>query len=164
MLIDFHTHHPDPDKNIYNILNYDYFNGAKLPARTPFTIGLHPWWIFQSDGFWEEKVTEIFEDDYCVGFGEIGLDRSVAIDFEIQKEFFKKQLELAHELYSPYVIIHCVRAYSDLIPFIKETSYPGPFIIHDYHGNEQITQQLLKYPCFLVLAQELCVITQFILG
>ncbi len=78
-----------------------------------------------------------------LAIGEIGLDRAKGPAMPIQTAWFEAQLKLAEKANKP-VIVHCVKAYSDLIPFLKK--YTMPFILHGYNGNKQQTSDLLKFP------------------
>jgi TatD DNase family protein len=80
---------------------------------------------------------------YVLAIGEIGLDRAKGPAMPIQTAWFEAQLKLAEKVNKP-VIVHCVKAYADLIPFLKK--YTMPFILHGYNGNRQQTSDLLKFP------------------
>lgn len=107
------------------------------------SIGVHPWY---ADRFSEREIVQRFEGlinhENLRAIGEIGLDRVCATDFVIQKKVFELQLEMAKKYNKP-VIIHCVKAYSDLLYFIKK--YNMPFILHDYNGKAETSKQLLSF-------------------
>ena len=59
-----------------------------------------------------------------------------------QEEILEVQVRLAEELCKP-LIIHCVKAYSELIAVRKRTKSSVPWIVHGYNNNERILRQLL---------------------
>lgn len=94
------------------------------------------------------QILSSSDSQFLKAIGECGLDRMGAGTgagwFEIQKDVFKKQIELS-EQYSKPLIIHAVRTYPDIIAIRKETKAKQPWIIHGFQGNEQSAEQLLKH-------------------
>lgn len=58
------------------------------------------------------------------------------------------QVGLAEELHKP-LIIHCVKAYSELIAVRKRMKSSVPWVIHGYNNNRQILQQLLEHGFYI---------------
>jgi Tat protein secretion system quality control protein TatD with DNase activity len=79
-----------------------------------------------------------------VAIGECGLDRNIDLPLDIQTSIFKRHIELAETLQKP-LVIHCVRAFSELIALKKNTKSTVPWIIHGFHKKEEVFQQLLKH-------------------
>jgi len=79
-----------------------------------------------------------------VAIGECGLDRNIDLPLEIQIAIFKRHIELAEELQKP-LVIHCVRAFAELIALKKNTKSSMPWIIHGFNKKEEVFQQLLKH-------------------
>jgi len=112
-----------------------------------YSLGLHPWHILNIPIDFDLDETLIHfskSDKTLVAIGEIGLDHAIAIPIETQIKVFEQQLLVAQSVELP-VIIHCVRAYSELIHCKKRLGITIPMVIHDYYGNEQITKELEKY-------------------
>lgn len=125
---------------------------AWLPERVNFperpgyfaSVGVHPWRAhLYTDAQIDERLMRHLVLDPVKAVGEIGLDRVNGPDFSVQKKVFERQWQLA-ERYRKPVIIHCVRAYADLLAYAKD--FTVPFILHDYSGNAQTTEQLLRFP------------------
>jgi TatD DNase family protein len=53
------------------------------------------------------------------------------------------------------VILHCVKAYNDIISVRKELRPDQPWILHAYNGNLQVTQQMLKYDFYFSFGKSL---------
>ena len=143
-LFDLHTHRANDSKTI-QILNVF---AQDLPLVEPdylFSAGLHPWHIEKVN--LEECFQEIdraARQKNMLAIGECGLDRSIKTDFAFQKQCFEQQILIA-EKYDKPLIIHCVRAYSDLIKLKKEGKSGVPWIIHGYHGNLVTILSLIKH-------------------
>jgi TatD DNase family protein len=119
-----------------------------------YSIGLHPWEICKGD---REKKIEIVKvhgaRPEVIAVGEIGLDKYKE-EFDLQKDVFIRQIEIAKTLQKP-IIIHCVKAFSELSEILKLTKPPLPVILHRYSGNKTIVDQLIKYNCFFSFGHEL---------
>ncbi len=151
MKIDFHTHQQKEKSSEETLLVYCHANfREELPPSSAydyFFVGLHPW--FLPEGQESKKRAFSFlkkhlQHPQCLGLGECGLDRLKGADFAIQWELLKEQLDFAHENKVSHVVLHCVRAYPEMIKTLKESKYCGTILFHDYGANADITSQLLK--------------------
>ena len=116
------------------------------------SIGIHPWFITHDSYVKTIEMDHIANLPSVMAIGEIGLDRVIKTDIKIQATIFEQQLKLAEKLQKP-VIIHCVRAYSDIIPFMKK--YDLIYILHDYRGNLEQTRMLLKFNSYFSFGKSL---------
>lgn len=138
---DVHTHIISLDKKVVSILN-TYPNSTDFTK--PFSIGIHPWFI---NGEKVEEallmVEETLQHKNCFAVGECGLDKMIKADFEIQKYIFRKQILLSEKYQKP-LLIHCVKAYSEIINLKKEIKPKQNWILHGFNKNLQVAQSLLK--------------------
>ncbi len=115
------------------------------------TFGLHPWLIPQGDlnKILGDLKGNLAQKPDLLAIGECGLDRAREglVDIEIQKAVFCVHLEVAMEKNLP-VIIHCVRAFSDIFEVLKKAQPKIPLMFHAFNGNEEIVKELLKYNSF----------------
>jgi TatD DNase family protein len=117
------------------------------------TLGIHPWELlipFNRDHFdekWNELISNKKTEIYAIG--ECGLDRvhEGIADIEDQKYVLMKHFELATQLEVP-IILHSVRAYSDVLEILKKIKFKYPILLHAYGGNEHEMHELLKYPVY----------------
>ncbi|MBQ3617332.1 MAG: TatD family hydrolase [Bacteroidales bacterium] len=135
-----HNHIVDyPDKNVLDIgTDEKEADNAQL-----FSTGIHPKLI---DNTFDEKfkiVSNLAALPNCAAIGECGIDVFSSATVAKQKETFIQHLHLAQQ-YSKPVIIHCVRAYSEIISAINATRFSLPVVMHSYNGNIQTTEQLLR--------------------
>lgn len=140
IFFDFHHHKRNIPNGIYNSQIEEI-----LPSSY-FSIGLHP---HEIDENWEEKfqkIKTISQHLNCLAIGECGLDGNIKVDEVLQKEVFRQQILWANETQKP-IIIHCVKRFSDLIPFQKIAK--TPLIIHGFNKKKSIAEEMLKYGFYL---------------
>jgi len=141
VFFDVHTHKKIASENVFSIEN-KYPNASDFTK--PFSIGVHPWFI-NKDKIEEELliIKEKLQDKNCFALGECGLDKVVETDFELQKIVLRKQLALS-EKYKKPVIIHCVKAFQEIIELKKELRPTQTWILHGFQKNLQVAESLLK--------------------
>ena len=83
------------------------------------------------------------QKEQCWAIGECGLDRRSAVSMTEQEAILAAQIEWATEIQKP-LVIHCVKAFSELIK-MKEKYQPNvAFVVHGFNNNQQIFNELLK--------------------
>ncbi len=104
--------------------------------------GIHPLFIDKTDENALPRLREIATThSRCIAIGEIGLDYfEKDIDRDMQKEFFRRQLELAADLDLP-VSIHLRQAFPDFLDIIKSFSELTT-VMHMYSGSVEFARQL----------------------
>lgn len=135
---------PSQNKNyILNVypLGFEY---AKDSKDCPwFSCGVHPW--YSEDAEPQIKfLKEIANDPRIVAIGEAGYDKLKGPDLQVQKQIFEQQIELSEQLHKP-LIIHCIKAWDELLGSHKKYKPKQPWIIHGYKGKPELTQQLLNH-------------------
>ncbi len=105
------------------------------------TLGFHPSEIDTCDDDLK-LLEECLENRKVVGIGEIGLDYHYGKDdVEIQKELFKRQLNIAEKLNLP-VVIHSRDATNDTIEILKKYKVNG--VIHCFSGSVEVAKTYIK--------------------
>ncbi|AMS26044.1 hypothetical protein AEM51_02460 [Bacteroidetes bacterium UKL13-3] len=155
LFINIHSHHKPKLMNEFVLRNAYLSLSSESIQNFPYavSVGLHPWHLQQMTvNECTDKLIELASSEKVMAIGEIGIDR--AIDTPVQKQltYFEAQLNIARALQKP-VIIHAVKSYGDLVPFLKKTKVP--FIFHQFQGNEQQAKELLKYNAFLSFGKNL---------
>jgi len=110
-----------------------------------YSCGIHPWYISdeESMAYQLRLLKEIVKEERVIAIGEAGLDKLQGPGIDIQIDVFRKHIELSMEIQRP-LIIHCVKAWDELIALYKEYKPVVPWIIHGYRRNPQQTEQLGK--------------------
>lgn len=140
-ILNFHTHHPTNSSELREIVS---FHLNETVTDNFHTIGAHPWWTKTelSDSKIELLRSKLSHEN-CLALGEIGLDKLKGTRMEIQIKNLRKQLEVAEELNLP-VIIHCVKAFDQLLAFKKEFSKIENWCIHGFNKKVELAKQLLS--------------------
>lgn len=143
LYINLHTHRKPLQENEVVIRNAFTQPATKLEKLNYYlSCGIHPW-LIKKDKFNNLIcLKEALELPNVLALGECGLDRAKGAPFPEQLSWFEKQLEIAVDLKKP-VILHLVRAYSDIIPFKKKYNFKG--IIHGFKGNINEAKMLLDH-------------------
>ena len=105
-------------------------------------MGVHPQHV---DG-WNEKTSEylsaLLENPAVIAVGEIGLDKRVAVPFELQERVLRCQLRLAVACGKP-VVLHAVRSYDRLLPLLEEEQIARVGgVVHGFYGSVEVALQL----------------------
>ena len=114
-------------------------------------VGVHPHDVSELDDSAIDTLRKLAtENEKVVAIGEIGLDYYYDNSpRELQKEWFKKQIELANELKLP-IIIHDRDAHGDTFEIIKNTKIPEiGCVIHCYSGNVELAREYVKMGCYI---------------
>lgn len=147
VLIDIHTHNIDtnPDTAILNCPPYD--------TERRFSAGIHPWDITDN---WQERlrtIEELLGNSNCVAIGECGIDKlKSTADITLQKVIFLAHAELAEKAHLP-LIIHCVKAYEEVLAIRKECNPAQAWIIHGFRSKTQMADQLTKAGFYISLGE-----------
>ena len=150
MYIDAHCHHPSPGPDVLALWNVPPGElPDKAPPQTRLSSGIHPWETDHETAVAAAmaRLTELVGSGRIHALGECGLDRLRGASPERQTEIFRQQLELAERHNLP-VIIHCVRAFSELLA-LRKKYFRTPWLIHGFGGNATIAAQLQAAGCVL---------------
>lgn len=145
--IDIHTHFAKRTKNVLSIQNFsqnEWENALFTEGGIFASVGLHPWFLTKENAEQDfEKLSQLIANQNITAIGECGLDRLRGESLDFQTQIFTKQIQLAESVQKP-VIIHCVRAFNEVIVLKKKFKPSVPLIIHGFNKNETILAELLK--------------------
>lgn len=120
-----------------------------------YSYGLHPWYIdeFTYDDY--IKRLEIKADEKrCIAIGECGLDKLSKVSFDLQQKAFVEQIRIANKYKKP-LIIHCVKAFNELVNCLNLNNNEVPVIIHGFNNNENIARVLRDNGCYFSFGKAL---------
>jgi TatD DNase family protein len=150
--INIHSH---SDIGSFCILNSE--PGDKLDPEKIYSVGAHPWNISKY------KLPDVIEEikeksklSNVIAIGECGLDRLTDSPMRYQEQIFTEQIRIAEQAKKP-VIIHCVKAFDDVIRIKKKLNTSIALIIHGYNNNEEIAAQLIKNNFYLSFGKALMI-------
>jgi TatD DNase family protein len=143
LFINTHTHSQLYDAKV-EVVNLE----IDLPEKTNvYSYGIHPWKI-ESDHFdyQLERLRQATAEKRCVAIGECGLDKLSSVSMDLQEDVFIEHIRIANRLQKP-LIIHCVKAFNELINCLNLNDNEVPVIIHGFNNNENIARMLLQHGC-----------------
>ena len=149
MYIDIHVHNHYQEDKVILLLNLFPGDTDKINPDGYYSIGLHPWYVNKATLTGDlDDIIKATAASNVLAIGEIGLDKKIDVPYIDQLQAFEKQLEIAEKLNKP-VIIHCVKAYDDILSIRKKSNLSIPWIIHWFNASEQIAAELIKNNCYL---------------
>lgn len=149
--INIHTHHLSKDNGVF-LFNNRFGFDKELYLEKYFSIGNHPWDTDLQISMLE--LEKIIQHTNCLAIGECGLDKLNGADLEIQKKVFIVQLELAVKYQKP-VIIHCVKAFDELIEICSPYHFKTSLIIHGFNKSLQLAKQLIDKGFYISLSHSI---------
>lgn len=142
-----HTHSLSQNSDDIVIVNRTIREQPEETSAPLQSVGIHPWYIYNVREQVEELRKAILQPQ-VVAIGEAGLDKLTDTPFEIQHEAFLAQAQLAEEHQKPF-IIHCVKAWQELMAAKKQYKPATPWIIHGFRGNGELAEQLIHHGFYL---------------
>jgi TatD DNase family protein len=136
--INIHSHGESRPGTLVDVLK----NFENIPAEGFFSAGMHPWYLndFTEEEF--ERLKSACLKENVLAVGECGLDKMCETDMALQQTWFAEQIKLANEINKP-LVIHCVRAYEEVMHALKDVRVP--VIFHGYNKNENVAHKLLEH-------------------
>jgi len=151
--INIHTHHSKPGQ--FAILNTPGINSWEDSEYHSY--GIHPWDIgIVNAGAEMVTLEKLCAKKKILAVGEIGLDRAIETSIDTQNEIFVKQVQVADKYDLP-VIIHCVKAWSDILSIKKKRNQSTPWILHGFTGNFESADKLIKAGCYISFGSKLLI-------
>ena len=149
--IDIHTHNAKPAKGIFaveNLMAHENLMPGTITAKA-FTAGIHPWHLneFNRDQLLE-YVSNVAGDPNLIAFGEAGFDKLRGPSVELQTSTFAEQVKIAGEYNKP-LVIHCVRAWEELLAAHRKMKPLTPWLVHGFRGKQELALQLIKRGMYL---------------
>lgn len=147
--IDLHTHRPvSGDADVWQLVNL--MAGSNPPEELRyFSLGIHPWQLLHAkETSLEFAMIRQLSLPGLMAIGEAGLDKLIAKPFGEQVPVFMMQADLAAAMGLP-LIVHAVKAYTEIMELRKEIADPSPWIIHGFNGHPQMAKQLVQQGFYL---------------
>jgi TatD DNase family protein len=149
--IDIHNHGSKASPGIFTIETLMAHEGREpvdLEGIT-FTIGIHPWYLDEGNkGLLLEKVKELAGNPNVAAIGEAGFDRIRGASPFLQKEIFEEQVIISENCHKP-LVIHCVRAWDELLTEHKRLRPKMPWLVHGFRGKPELAAQLITKGMYL---------------
>lgn len=154
--IDIHSHKPSLGDNVFQVFNV-FFQERELPdINSSFSLGLHPWHIqyYPNPENLEKDLFEKCLSDKVLMVGETGLDKLREPGLSFQKKVFRIHIRVSEKLGKP-LIIHCVKAYEDLLKIRAEEKPVQSWIIHGFDSSPEMAVSLVQQGIYLSAGERL---------
>lgn len=139
---DVHTHkRPNDDQSV--ICFYNYIIGQKFLPSSIYTAGVHPCYISSKDLMQFNHLEKIITDINLIAIGECGLDKICNNNWDLQIEVFSKQIQMANQIQKT-LIIHCVRAFDEIVNVLKKENNTVPVVFHGINKNPNLLNSLIN--------------------
>ncbi|MBW7912590.1 MAG: TatD family hydrolase [Taibaiella sp.] len=144
--IDIHTHKQSATG--LSVINRHEDFAQALDGVT-CSLGVHPWYI-QADAPDTQlaNLRQYAALPNVIAIGECGLDKATDTDWQLQGRVFAAQIALANELNKP-LVIHCVRAYEEVLDILHDSQVAVPVIFHGFNKNAQLAERLINAGYYL---------------
>lgn len=154
--IDIHSHHAYREKGIFRIYNLFPQDNFENQNDLLLSIGLHPWYIHEypdKKNLYNNLLT-IAGNQKVLFIGETGLDKFKEKDLSLQREIFIEHIRLSEEVHKP-LIIHCVRAFEELLEIKNQIKPQQKWIIHGFDSSPEMAASLVKQGIYLSVGERL---------
>lgn len=161
MYYNVHTHPHAHDTDVLFIENL-YKNFEQDIEGRKVSMGLHPWYL-EAKNLDEqlENLKNNLSKSEVLAVGECGLDKLSSTDWALQLKAFQLQIELAEEIKKP-IIIHCVKAFNDVLVMLKHITVP--VIFHGVNNKLSIIQPVIDAGYYLAFGKSLLGFNEAILN
>ncbi len=157
--INVHSHVCSTSNSI-TIFNHRFGVDAIIYTNSEFSIGIHPWDCMEVEAEETQKLELYIAHKNCLAIGECGIDKLIPVSVNKQLTIFKAQLDLAIKYHKP-VIIHCVKAYDEMIACCSPYLSKIPLLIHGFNKSQEMANQLISKGFYISINQSLILKNEF---
>lgn len=149
--IDIHIHGGKPAEGIFilqTLMAHEEYIPEDIEGLS-YTCGIHPWFLNENNS--QELLRSLHISaamPLVMAIGEAGFDKLRGPSMELQRRVFEEQIVISESIRKP-VIIHCVRAWDELLSVQKKMKPEMPWLIHGFRGNAELAGQLLSKGMYL---------------
>lgn len=138
-IIDCHTH----DASAINaIINIDRFSDA-VNSSLHYSAGIHPWNAENATESLFSRLEQLLQLGNVLAVGECGIDKAIATPIDVQQSVMMRQVLLSEKYQKP-LIVHCVRAWQEIISLHRIIKPSQKWIIHGFRAKPTVLDTLLK--------------------
>jgi TatD DNase family protein len=152
MYWDVHAHKKEKkEDDVFSIENWEVVDSTPFdPDAGACSLGIHPWKIKEGEKLPEylRFIEQNLPFENVKAIGECGLDKRCDTPWEWQMSAFEAQIILSEQFNKP-LIIHCVKAFEELIALHKKIQPKQAWIIHGFRGKPQQMKQLVQQGFYL---------------
>jgi len=144
--IDIHTHEAAPVSGIFSV-DVLMAHEERVPVNLKgilYTCGIHPWHLNENNhDILLALVRKRCSDPQIIAIGEAGFDKIKGPSMDLQRRTFEEQVEISEETGKP-LVVHCVRAWDELLGEHKKLRPEMPWMVHGFRGKADLAKQLIS--------------------
>ncbi|MDR0364319.1 MAG: TatD family hydrolase [Bacteroidales bacterium] len=152
--INIHTHHKAKDENVIAVVDLSSQENPDFLSERYVSYGIHPWHLTEENTDLKLHRLQTALQSAIFAIGEVGLDKLQGAEIISQEKVFQEVILLS-EQYQKSLIIHCVKAWEQLLAARKMSRTNLPWIVHGFHGSKELARQLLEHGLFLSFGESL---------
>jgi TatD DNase family protein len=141
--LNIHTHRPSAHA-VRNVYPRDF----RPEEGEQYSVGIHPWYAAEADEEDWALLEAAARHAQVLLIGECGLDKLCATEWSVQCAAFERQIALSEAVGKP-LLIHCVRAYNEVVALKRRLQPAQRWIIHGFRGKPTVARMLLDAGCSL---------------
>ena len=138
-IIDCHTHDASASNAIININSLSDAVNSSLH----YSAGIHPWKAKNATESLFLRLEQLLQLGNVLAVGECGIDKAIATPIDVQQSVMMRQVLLSEKYQKP-LIVHCVRAWQEIIALHKTIKPSQKWIIHGFRAKPTVLDTLLK--------------------
>jgi TatD DNase family protein len=127
-------------------------NHSEIISEADCSVGLHPWYINENTERDLGLMVDALGLSQVLAIGECGMDKNISTPFADQQPVFDQQVRLAKTYRKP-LIIHCVRAFQEIVGCLKKVNFSEAVVFHGYRKNWTLAQQLIDQGYYLSIGK-----------
>lgn len=141
--INCHSHRKPENEGVFVCRNAYHLLPENSIVRLPYPVsaGMHPWHAARHSLAGIAHLRRLLLLPGVIALGEAGLDKRKGPAFDVQLKCWNAQFALAQET-GVSLIVHCVRAWQEMLPFVRSTEVP--LLFHDFRGNQQMMESYVR--------------------
>jgi TatD DNase family protein len=149
--IDIHNHGANSAPGIFSVetlMAHEEREPENISGLT-YSLGIHPWYLNEKNhNQLLARVIKTAGNPDVAAIGEAGFDRIKGPSPELQRKTFEEQVLIAGEYKKP-MVIHCVRAWDELLQEHKRLKPEMPWLVHGFRGKPDLALQLVSKGMYL---------------
>lgn len=150
--IDIHTHDNSGQAaevfSVISLMAHEEIEPVTIPGIS-YTCGIHPWHLTETNHKRQiARVIKAAGNPAVIAVGEAGFDKLKGPSPGLQRETFEEQVSIAEGQKKP-VVVHCVKAWDELLRANKKLRPTFPWLVHGFRGKSDLALQLISKGMYL---------------
>lgn len=118
------------------------------------SYGIHPLFISENYAKQLQQLQLLATQKQIIAVGECGFDHRSRASLTLQKNIFEAEVGISEQFHLP-LLIHCVRAASELLEMHKILKPTQAWIIHGFNSNHNILDRFLEKGFYISIGKSI---------